>query len=130
MTDHNRMSRQQGMTLLGFILVLMVVGAFAFIIIRLFPVYSEYYSVVSAMRALQQEPGIAAKTPDQVRDLLDRKFYISYVKTPKKNDIKITRREGEYILQVKYDVRGDLLYNLDYIASFDKTVSLSRPGVD
>ena len=31
-------------------------------------------------------------------------------------------------LNVKYEVRGPLLYNLEYIASFDKTVDLTRQG--
>ena len=123
-------ARQQGMTLLGFVLVLMIVGVFAFIAIRLFPVYSEYYSVVSSLRAMQKEPGIVAKSPEEVKGLLLRKFYVSYVSTPKPADIKVTRRGGEYLVQVKYEVRGNLIYNLDYIASFDKSVSLSRPGAD
>lgn len=121
---------ERGLTLIGFLMVLTILGLFAFVVMRLFPVYSEYYSVVSSLRALQNEPGIVQKTPEQVRDLLDRKFYISYVKTPRANNIKVTRRGNEYVVQVKYEVRGPLAYNLDYIASFDKTVSLSRPGAD
>ena len=124
------LARQRGMTLLGFLMVLVIVAFFLFIGMKLFPVYSEYYGVRTSLKALQQEPGIASKTPDQVRALLDNKFYISYVTTPKAKDIKITRRGGEYIVQVKYERRGNLVYNLDYIASFDKTVSLTRQGVD
>jgi hypothetical protein len=130
MKQSNRIATQRGMTLLGFVIVLMIAGAFAFVAIRLFPVYSEYYSVVSAMRAMQKEPGIAAKSPEEVKGLLFRKFYISYVTTPKISDIKVTKRGGDTLLQVKYEKRGNLLYNLDYIAAFDKSVSLTRPGVD
>ena len=130
MKQSNRIAGQQGLTLIGFVFVLMIAGIFAFIIIRLFPVYSEYYSVVSSMRAMQKEPGIAARSPEEVKGLLLRKFYVSYVNTPKPADIKVTKRGGETLLQVKYETRGNLLYNLDYIASFDKSVSLTRPGVD
>lgn len=118
------MRTQKGITLLGFVVVLAVVGFFAFIIMRLFPVYSEYYGVVQAMKAVQVEPGIATKTPEQIKDLLDRKFYISYVTNVKKNNVKVSRKDGGYTLNVKYEVRGPLLYNLEYIASFDKTVKL------
>jgi hypothetical protein len=119
---------QKGITLLGFLVVLAVVGFFAFIIMRLFPVYSEYYGVLQAMKALQVEPGVANMTPEKIKDLLDRKFYISYVTSVKKNNVKVTRKDGGYLLNVKYEVRGPLLYNLEYIASFDRTVKLGAPG--
>ena len=123
-------AKQRGMTLLGFLMVLVIIAFFLFIGMKLFPVYSEYYGVRTSLKALQQEPGIAAATPDRVRALLDNKFYISYVTTPKAKDIKITRRGGEYIVQVKYERRGKLIYNLDYIANFDTSTNLTRKGID
>ena len=123
------MHRQKGVTLLGFIMILAVVGFFAFIIMRLFPVYSEYYGVLQALKAVQVEPGVASKTPEQIKDSLDRKFYISYVTSVKKNNVKVTRKDGGYIVNVKYEVRGPLLYNLEYIATFDKTVQLGGPTI-
>jgi hypothetical protein len=123
------MRTQKGITLLGFVMILAIVGFFAFLIMRLFPVYSEYYGVVQAMKAIQVEPGIATKTPEQIKDLLDRKFYISYVTSVKKNNVKVTRKDGGYTLTVKYEVRGPLMYNLEYVATFDKTVTLGGPSV-
>jgi hypothetical protein len=119
---------QKGITLLGFIVVLAIVGFFAFIIMRLFPVYSEYYGVLQAMKAIQVEPGVATMTPEKIKELLDRKFYISYVTSVKRNNVKVSRKDGGYVLNVKYEVRGPLLYNLEYIASFDKTVKLAGAG--
>ena len=49
--------KQQGLTLIGFVIVLLVIGAFAFVGLKLFPVYSEYYSVVSDMKGIAAEPG-------------------------------------------------------------------------
>lgn len=117
-----------GITLIGFLVVLAVVGFFAYIAMKLFPVYSEYYGVLQAMKALQVEPAITAKTPDQIRSLLDRKFNISYVSSVKPNNIRITRNGGGYLLNIKYEVRDTLIYNIDFVAKFDKTVDLSRRG--
>ncbi|MEZ5465129.1 MAG: DUF4845 domain-containing protein [Lysobacteraceae bacterium] len=117
----------RGMTLIGFIFVLIVAGFFAFLIMRLFPVYSEYYSVVTDMKGVQAEPGVATMSPAKVRELLNRRFYVSYVKSVKPENIKIERRDG-YNLTVKYEVREPLLYNLDFVAKFEKTVDLTRQG--
>jgi hypothetical protein len=120
--------KQSGVTLIGFMMILAIVGFFAYIIMKLFPVYSEYYGVLQAMKAVQVEPGVATKTPDQIRSMLDRKFYISYVKSVKPNNIRVTRQGGGYLLNIKYEVRDNLIYNLDFVAVFDKTVELSRAG--
>lgn len=122
--------KQRGITLIGFIVILGVVGFFAYIILKLFPVYSEYYGVMQAMKAVQAEPGIAGKTPDMIRASLDRKLYISYVTSVKPNNVRITRTGGGYLLNVKYEVRGNLVYNLDFVAVFDKTVDLARPAIN
>jgi Tfp pilus assembly major pilin PilA len=122
-------SNQRGLTLLGFIMLLMVVGIFAFVGLKLFPVYSEYYSVVSDMKGIQSEPGVANMAPEIVKDKLFRRFYISYVTSVKNENVKVTRQNG-YNLNVKYEVRKPLVYNLDFVAKFDKTVDLTRQGGD
>jgi hypothetical protein len=119
---------QSGITLIGFLVVLMVVGFFAFLIMRLFPVYTEYYGLRQAMKAVAAEPGITTRSPEQVKQLLDTKLYISYVTSVKKNHMRVTRQGGNYLLNVRYEVRGPLLYNLEYIATFDHTETLSRGG--
>jgi hypothetical protein len=120
-------TKQQGLTLIGFVMVLLVIGFFAFLGIKLFPVYSEYYSVVSDMKGIQSEPGIASQSPEVVKDKLFRRFYISYVTSVKNEHVKVTRQNG-YNLSVKYEVRKPLVYNLDFVAKFEKTVDLSRVG--
>jgi Tfp pilus assembly major pilin PilA len=122
-------TRQQGMTLMGFVMVLFVVGIFAFVGIKLFPVYSEYYAVVADMRGVASEPGIAQAEPSTVRDKLFRRFYISYVTSVKPENVKVTRDNG-YNLHVTYEVRSPLVYNLDFVAKFDKTIDLTRGGDD
>lgn len=119
---------QSGITLLGFLIVLMVVGFFAFLVMRLFPVYSEYYGLRQAMKAVAMEPGVTTKSPEQVKQLLDTKLYISYVTSVKKSHMRVTRQGGDYLLNVRYEVRGPLLYNLEYIATFDHTETLTRGG--
>ena len=109
--------------------MLAVVGFFIYIGMKLFPVYTEYNSVVTDMNGLAAEPGIKQKSPEEVRALLFRRFDISYVESVKPENVKITRKEG-YQLQVAYEVRRNLMYNLDFVAVFDKTVELGAGSVD
>lgn len=120
------MRTHRGLTLIGFLFILVIGCFFGYIIMRLFPVYAEYYGVVSAMKAVQQEPGSATWTAEQVRTSLDRKFNIGYVTSVKPNNIKILRTTRGNVLNIAYEVRGPLVYNLDYVASFNKSVDLTQ----
>ena len=122
-------SQQRGMTLIGFVVVLAVLGFFAFTAMRLFPVYSEYYSVTQAMKAVQQEPGVSTWDVGRVRNALERHFIISYVDSVKPKDAKLIRQSNGNKLQITYEVRRPFAYNIDFVAKFDHSVELTRQRV-
>lgn len=124
-----RISTQSGLTLMSFIIVLCVVGFFIFLGMKLFPVYNEYFSVVTDMKGLAAEPGVKQLSPEQVRDRLFKRFDISYVDSVQRKDVKVTRDNG-YQLTVAYEVRRNMMYNLDFVAVFNKTVELGGKDVD
>ena len=120
---------QRGITLIGFIFVLIIAGFFAYLAMRLFPVYSEYFSLVRVMNETAAEADVGTKSPEQIREMMDRRMYISYITSVTKKDIQVGRENGVYKMRVHYEVRGKLLYNLDYVATFDKSVPLvNGPG--
>jgi Domain of unknown function (DUF4845) len=124
--------RQMGLSLMGFIIILSVVGFFAYLFMRIYPAYYEYYNVRSAMEQIAREPAAARWTPGEILTSLEKRMYISYVdeKNVNKRSFQIKRAGTGYTLAVKYEVRSNLLYNLDYVAMFEKTVTIgSKMGV-
>lgn len=122
---------QRGITFIGFIIMLCVAGFFAYVAMKLVPVYSEYMGVVKSMNQLQTEPGIAGKDISEIRQLLGVKFDIQYVDDamiPPQN-IQLKKQGGAASLRIFYDKRVDFIYNVDLLVSFDKTVNLSGSGV-
>ena len=113
--------KQNGLTILGFLIVLSLVIFFAIVGMKITPIYLEYYSVVSAMEGVANEPGSARYRPfDVKRKILDR-LYLSYsADNVTEHDIKVTRRNGVHV-RVVYDVRKPMFGNLDIIASFDES---------
>ena len=116
--------RQQGMTLIGFFMVLAVVCIFAFIGLKIFPPYNEYLSVKQAMASVQSQPGVSKKTPQEIRSMLDSRFFASYVNSVEGKDAKIVRKNG-YRVTMKYEVRIALIGNIDLVTKFDNTVDLT-----
>ena len=68
---------QGGMTLIGFVIVLAVVGVFIYMGMKVIPMYSEYYAVKQALQGLAGEPGIADQSPAKSKDRFFRRLYNS-----------------------------------------------------
>lgn len=124
--------RQSGISLMGFIIVLAVVGFFAYLGMKIFPAYSEYYNVISAMEQIAREPGAARWSPNDILNSLDKRLYISYVNEAhvNKRSFQIKKSGNGYLLTVKYEVREGLIYNLDYVAKFERTVKVGTNSSD
>ena len=120
-----RRTKQRGITLTSFVFVLMVLGFFAYTAMQLFPIYSEHMAVVDSMEALSQEPGVSSWETRKIRDMLDRRFDISYVESVKAEHIKIERTKGgRKLLTITYEVRKPYAYNIDIVAKFSDSVEL------
>lgn len=126
-TQGNVMKRQQGITLIGFVFALAIVGFFIYMAMKLVPAYSEYMGVVKAMKQLASEPDLATKTPEQIQQELAFKGSFQYVddSTFSAQNVHIKNGPGGGTLQVKYDKDIPFLYNIDFLLHFDKTVPLA-----
>lgn len=123
---------QYGMTLISFILILALAAFFGFLAMRLFPVYSEYFSAVNDIKAVTQAAGAQNQSPSQLKDSLYRRFQISYVDSINLDkNIKLVNGPAGKVLELNYEVRKPLVYNLDFVAKFERSFPVSaQPGVE
>ncbi|HIE5354302.1 DUF4845 domain-containing protein [Stenotrophomonas maltophilia] len=122
------MNTQRGITLTSFLVVLVVVGFFIYIGMKLFPMYQEYYAVRSAMKSLASQPGVASMEPARIQDLFFKRLYINYSDNVKPGNVKFDRRDNGWTLKVNYEVRRPLIGNLDVVGKFDSSQDLTRSG--
>ena len=121
-----KMRKQEGLTLIGFGLVLVLVVFFAYVGMRLVPLYLEYHAVVGAMDRLQEDPMAARLSPAAIRERIMRSLYVSYATDNiKRNDIQVKRQDGVQV-RVAYEVRKPMVGNVDVIVKFDRTVTLRQ----
>lgn len=123
-------SKQQGLTLIGFVIVLGVVGLFIYIGMKLVPMYTEYYSVKQALKGLAEEPGIARQTPARIKDLFFRRLYMSYSANVKPEHVVIKRDPtgAGWDMSVNYELRKPMIANLDVIGKFQAQQMLTNTG--
>lgn len=118
-------SKQAGITLIGFLIVLAVVAFLGYMAMRLVPAYTEYMGVSKAMNQIATD-GVEGKTLDQIRRDLLFKMDFQYVDdaTIKPKDITIDRADNGAVLHVAYDKQVPFIYNIDFLMHFDKSVPL------
>jgi Tfp pilus assembly protein PilE len=119
-------SKQSGVTLIGFLIIMAIVGFLGYMAMKLLPSYSEYMGVVKAMNQIAVE-GTNGKTLDDIRRELFFKMNFQYVDdaTIKPANITIKRDTGGTSqLQVAYDKDIPFMYNIDFLLHFNKSVPL------
>jgi Tfp pilus assembly major pilin PilA len=122
----------RGITLIGFLIMLCVAGFFAYVVMKLVPVYVEYFGVVKAMEQIKNEPGAAQKSVEEIRRDLNVKFDLQYVDEHDipPQAIQVKREATGPTLRIAYEKRVPFMYNIDLVASFDKSVNLTNAGAD
>ncbi|HEY0660954.1 MAG TPA: DUF4845 domain-containing protein [Lysobacter sp.] len=117
---------QSGMTLIGFVLILAMVGVFIYMGMKLIPMYSEFYAVKTALRDVSNESDISQQDPAKIKDLFFRRLYISYAENVKAENVKIARKDAGYVMTVDYEVRRPMIANIDVVGHFNAEQVLSR----
>lgn len=111
--------RQQGISLIGFLL-LMAVGSFVVLfVVRVAPIYFDHYLIKSTIESLNKDPDLQSKSREEILGLLQNRWDINNIEAVKKKDVKVSRDEGNLKLQLKYEVTRNVYGNLDVVVRFD-----------
>lgn len=118
--------RQRGMTFLGIIVLVVVVGAWVYAGILLTPKYLEYMRVAATLEKVRDEYDANPGTTDfMIRKAIERHFDIEMVEIITSNDIEIRREGGTFFVRAVYDDTVPLAGNVSFLVSFDKTVEVA-----
>ena len=83
--------RQRGMTFLGLVTILVILGAALYAGIRLVPVYMEYMKVARAMQQVGDEYAAADANPELIRRSLERRWDVEDIHRIGWKEIEIKR---------------------------------------
>jgi type II secretory pathway pseudopilin PulG len=119
-------NRQSGITLIGFVIVLAVVGFFAYCAMKLIPAYTEYFGVVKSMKAVVSQSNASEMSLEDARRAMSLNFSVQYVDDASVPPaaIKIDTANGARRLHVIYDKQIPFMYNIDLLLHFDHTEDL------
>lgn len=116
--------QQQGLTMISWMVILSAIGFTVFLGLKILPIYISGYNSYSSLESMTKERDLANKSLSQIKEMLWRRLDINMVDAITKNDIYVTKRKGEITIEIDYEVRENVLSNLDVVARFNKVVSV------
>ena len=118
-------NKQSGMTAIGWLVILILIGFFSMLTIKLGPIYMENYTIRKAMESLAAEPEIASKSSSDIRTQLFNRLDINYVQTLPRDKVKVKKAGGVVNIDVTYEVRRKMIGNVDAVVSFSEKLKLA-----
>ena len=82
--------RQRGMTMIGWLVLLVLIGVIALVSLKLIPAYMEFYTILQSVESVhaQATPQMSAR---EVQSALAKRFNVNNVESLDAKDIKVTR---------------------------------------
>jgi Domain of unknown function (DUF4845) len=116
--------RQQGMTFLGLLCVLVLVGFVVYAGIRLVPVYLNYMNIARTLDAVAADFKGDNPSPEAIRTSLSRHWEVQAITVVDTKDIEITKDDSGISMHVAYDDSEPYIGNVSLAVHFDKTVKV------
>ena len=124
-------AKQSGVTLIGWIVLLIPVAICFYAGIRVMPVYLNYMKVARTLEQVKSEfKGGEAGNVTAIRSAVEKHLNIESVDYPDIKDIKITREGKSWIVSAAYDDQAPLFSNVFILMTFDKSVTLGGGGAN
>ena len=119
----NSSSRQSGMTAIGVVLLLAVIGVFALTLMRLTPLYLEYQSISTIMNGLTKE--LKTATPTQLRSMIEKRMDVNNVTVVTPKDFKFSKKDGVMTVSIAYQAEAPFVSNVFFLVKFQKEVRVT-----
>ena len=127
---HNRHSsqrKQRGVTMIGWIFLLIPMAIVLYAGIRLAPIYLNYGKVVRTMERTAQETS-GTDPLAAVKAALEKRLDIEIIEFPDTKDFVIRRDGQAWVIDVSYEDSVPIVGNISLVATFQKTVRIGGGG--
>jgi len=118
--------RQSGLTMISWMVVIAYLAIQGVMAMRIIPVYMKYNSLKSVMDSLTTDPGVKKLTAKRISKLFRKRLLINslYELAKDKGAYKFKKIKNGYHLITKYEERGPIMGNLQFVANFEFEVDI------
>jgi type II secretory pathway pseudopilin PulG len=118
--------RQRGMTFLGIVIILLILGSALYAGIRLVPVYIEYSKVVRSLNQVRDEHAAIETNQNLIRRSLERRWDVEDIASIGWKEIEIKKTSEGFDVGAYYEAERPFVANVYLLVKFDYTVSIPQ----
>ncbi len=119
--------KQTGMTAIGWMGVIALIIMFVLLILKLIPIYMDGFKVGSILEDIEAEPGVVEMSPVAISRTILKRLDINMVTGVTGEDIYIDKLKDSTNVEIDYEVRENLVGNIDIVVHFQKSVTIPNP---
>jgi hypothetical protein len=116
--------RQQGMTMIGMLFVLGLLGVIFYAGIRIAPLYLNYMKVARSMDATASEFKGDAVDQAALRRTLEKHWQIEDIDSVAAKDVEVSKDDSGTVMHVAYDDSAPYMANVSLTVHFEKTAKV------
>jgi hypothetical protein len=124
MNMNNMPVKQKGMTFTGWLTILLMLGFFVFLGLKLVPVYLENLTVKDIVNAMKEEPLITQRSANDVTKMIMHRLDLNGVYDLKRNHVKVKKSPGVMQISIDYTVQKKMVGNIDVLITFSDYIEL------
>jgi|SRR5690554_845788 len=118
------MGRQGGASALAILIMVLFFGSVLSLAIKVGPAYMDDLTIQEALENLDGTEGLSRMGPAQIRTLINKSLSVNNIRSLDAKDI-VVEKDGELVLvNVDYEVRNNLVRNMDVIVHFQHKYEL------
>ncbi len=115
-------SRQNGLGIIQWMVIISVAGLLGLCALRLVPIYLDHMTIRQVVKNAALDPESQKMTAAEIRKSMQGAFITNRIETIDLRDIKFKTERNVIIMDASYEVRVPLIYNIDAVVKFDNLV--------
>lgn len=119
------MRNERGMTIWGMAFIVVLVGFFALMALKLVPPYMQNFKIKTALAELKNQAGGMSR--EEIVNALQKRFDVDDVdNVDPRTALKIESGNRVRILRIAYQVKVPLFYNISALIDFNDSVEVAN----
>jgi len=119
---------QQGLSILGWLMVLAVVAFFASTAFKVMPHYLDYMSLENIITSVETDKASDVRTVGEFYNHVSKGMQVNNIRDLNMRDaLQVKVENNEFLVHLKYEKREPLIENLDLVVNFDKEFRVRMP---
>ena len=117
---------ETGLTTIGLVCVLMIIGFFALLVLKITPIYMENYQVKTLLSSLEKEP-LTSRSKREIISLIEKRLDINNIRKVSIADhVEVLKRPEFVTITIDYEVTEPIMGNLEVLVYFLEEITVEK----